>query len=316
MQSGANMIHAPVRLAIISLVVISSPIIVLSARADAIRYVVTNLGRVTTPVGGDIYDGDNPQYRDGRAPHFDALGNVTYSPVVPYGYYVNAPIFHGPKPPGYQWTQPGDPTDNMYATVSAGSYSAGIANSSPIVGSHVFISDGATTRLLSDYTYGGPLGINRLGQMTTGGVHYDALYDFRDGSTKPLYGLIGDSAARGSALGINDLGQVVGRSAYDPVNPFGGMHAWLALTPGAGFPTDLNGLIDPKSRWLLESASGISNDGRIAGVGLDGNGSLSYYLLTPRAVPEPTTLALLVVGAAVLVISHRRRSGRAGSEAC
>ena len=60
--------------------------------------------------------------------------------------------------------------------------------------------------------------------------------------------------------------------------------------------TDLNSLIDPSSGWTLWSVNAINNRGQIIG-----EGNLGAFLLTPVSVPEPSTLALLGVGAVSLL---------------
>jgi probable HAF family extracellular repeat protein len=93
-----------------------------------------------------------------------------------------------------------------------------------------------------------------------------------------------------NARGINASGQVVGASdttggtlqsgfLYDPVN---GM-------------VDLNSLINPSSGWFLGIATAINDAGQITGQGLI-NGRVDAYLLTPVAVPEPSSVVLAAFG--------------------
>ncbi|MDB5352651.1 MAG: putative exosortase interaction proteinHAF family repeat protein [Planctomycetota bacterium] len=273
------------------------------------RYAVTDMGAVTPAAVRDSNDGNFPQYRDGRAPHFDAAGLVTFGTALPSNFRED-PTFHGPVPP--QLAVDGYNPTTYFTTASAGQYSAGVV-SGPINRQEydTFISDGSTSRLLFSgsplFTFGAN-GINRGGQMISGSVGGSSLYDFRTGTTTVSPGI--DSLVYSSvALGMNNLGQVVGRSHYSIYQLTDDTHAWLALTPGVGLPTDLNDLIDPKSGWLLQSASGIADDGRIVGVGLDGQGRGHYFLLTPQSVPEPATIALVGAGSLLLIRRRRKEKG-------
>ncbi len=75
--------------------------------------------------------------------------------------------------------------------------------------------------------------------------------------------------------GINDAGHVVGLSAT--VWSTWGAFLWTSYSG----MVDLNDLIDPFSGWLLDSAYDISNDGRIVGQGVNPQGFLRGFLLTP-----------------------------------
>jgi probable HAF family extracellular repeat protein len=100
-----------------------------------------------------------------------------------------------------------------------------------------------------------------------------------------------------SAWGINSLGQVVG----DGDIPSGTIHALLFNN---GTVTDLNGLISPSSGWVLTEATSISDSGYIVGSRMH-NGQTAAYLLTP--VPEPSSIALVAIGAGALYILRHRR---------
>jgi uncharacterized membrane protein len=98
------------------------------------------------------------------------------------------------------------------------------------------------------------------------------------------------------ARGINDNGEIVG--------------ACFNHTPGAGFATlfdptgngnniDLNTvLVNPLSGCILREAYSINNDGWIVGYMYTSGDGFHAFLLTP--VPEPTTFALLGLGALIL----------------
>ncbi len=118
------------------------------------------------------------------------------------------------------------------------------------------------------------------------------------GTTAMLGTLPGATGADGVAL--NDIGQVVGTS---------GPSAFL-WSSGSGM-LNLNNLLDPASGngWTLQHAVGINNLGQIVGTGLL-NGVSESFLLTPMAVPEPTTITLAAMAFVVLltrrVVSCRR----------
>ena len=68
---------------------------------------------------------------------------------------------------------------------------------------------------------------------------------------------------------------------------------------------DLNNLISSNCGWTLEDAVAINNKGQIVGYGINPSGQTDVFLLTPT--PEPSTLALLTVGAISLLVYARRR---------
>jgi probable HAF family extracellular repeat protein len=98
-------------------------------------------------------------------------------------------------------------------------------------------------------------------------------------------------------LGINNSGQIVGAS---------GGRAFLY---SGGAMVDLNSLIDPLSGWALGNAWAINDAGQITGWGYIG-GRQNAFLLTP--VPEPSSIALLILSVPLLVLHNSRRSGRGG----
>lgn len=91
-------------------------------------------------------------------------------------------------------------------------------------------------------------------------------------------------ALNSHASAINASGQVVGDADYlaswdaqpEP-------HAFLYDTDGTLY--DLNELIPADSGWTLNSALGISDDGRIVGYGTAPDGETRAFLLTPSPVP-------------------------------
>jgi uncharacterized membrane protein len=171
-------------------------------------------------------------------------------------------------------------------------------------------------------TTGNPLLYNN-GQITpiTGfnSPQVDALNDlgqvaFQDGSTLKNYLWQNGSATLLASLpgtvfadpiALNNKSQLVGFSEFGP-----GPLAATLWEDGSAY--DLNTLIDPNSGWLLSTATGITDDGTIVGMGsYDGQGEI--FLLTPTSgdpsalgsVPEPTTLSVLAL--AMLPLHRRRR---------
>jgi probable HAF family extracellular repeat protein len=138
------------------------------------------------------------------------------------------------------------------------------------------------------------------GTATIAGGSYRAfLYS---GSTMANLGTLGGTASY--AWGINDGGQVVG-SAKTAGNAAD--HAFLF---SGSTMIDLNSSIDPHSGWTLAEAHAINNAGQIVGFGTNALGKTHAFLLTP--VPEPSTLALLVMGGIGLIAWGWRRKWATG----
>jgi probable HAF family extracellular repeat protein len=89
------------------------------------------------------------------------------------------------------------------------------------------------------------------------------------------------------ASGINDSGDVVGRSGIQDGTYGGDVHAFLKES---GQPMiDLNTLIPADSGWTITSASAINNNGQIAANGYQDGGGQHALLLTPTSsdIPPP-----------------------------
>lgn len=78
-----------------------------------------------------------------------------------------------------------------------------------------------------------------------------------------------------SAYGINNAGQIVGRSRFNPT--LTERHGFLWQN---GTMSDLNNLIPANSGFVLEVADDINNRGQIVGTMLDSNGFRHAFLLT------------------------------------
>jgi probable HAF family extracellular repeat protein len=102
------------------------------------------------------------------------------------------------------------------------------------------------------------------------------------------------------ANAINDSGAVVGGFAA------GSSRYAFVWTPSGG-PLNLNDVIDPTAGISLNQAQAINNAGQIVGFGKLTSGGTSEYafLLTPVSVPEPASLLLFVVSAAMTVAQRR-----------
>jgi hypothetical protein len=109
-------------------------------------------------------------------------------------------------------------------------------------------------------------------------------------------GINGDNTS-GSAYGINDDGQIVGRENT--------MAYLWSTTPGSGVA--LSSLVNNLGGWTLTTAWAIDDAGDVVGYGANPAGHADAFLLTP--VPEPSTLVLLLASAVCLLgFAWRRRT--------
>ncbi len=102
------------------------------------------------------------------------------------------------------------------------------------------------------------------------------------------------------AASINSLGQIVG-SATNNLTDLG-----RAVLFEDGKVIDLNSLLPANSGWLLQDATAINDSGQVLGWGTY-NGTSESFLLNLETVPEPTTVLLFGVMAAVGVARTVRR---------
>lgn len=70
---------------------------------------------------------------------------------------------------------------------------------------------------------------------------------------------------------------------------------------------DMNQLLPPQSGWELETAMDINDRGDIVGEGRLNGQSKSFILTGVSPVPEPTVLASMLCGCALLLVTARRR---------
>jgi probable HAF family extracellular repeat protein len=151
-------------------------------------------------------------------------------------------------------------------------------------------------------------GINDEGQVvgeaqTAAGQYHAFLYS----SNGPMQDLGALGGINSWANGINTSGQIVG-SVY--TGYYGGTYHYTAFLCSGGKMADLNSLIDPTAGYTVTVAYDINDAGQIVGYGSVGSGEEHAFLLTPT--PEPSTLALLSIGALTL-LAYAWRKRTAGS---
>ncbi len=188
----------------------------------------------------------------------------------------------------------------------------GSVENSGYASAYAFLYSGGTIQNLG--TFGGQYsqadGINNAGQLvggayTSSGAEHAFLHT-GSGSLNSVTDDLGTLSApynyRSEALGINNSGQVVGWSSS------GANTGEQAFLYSGGTMNNLNNFIPSASGWTLEQATGINDNGQICGYGINPSGQTDSFLLTPTApTPEPSTVALLGVGAVALIGYRWRR---------
>ena len=172
------------------------------------------------------------------------------------------------------------------------------------------LPDGAAGALdpLTDMTDSKACGVNNVDQavgVSWGGVPGDNFFHhwpskwkiYRDaGQPQEKINLGNLGGSEGCAYAINDAGDAVGYST----TAGGDKRACVWWGDSTG-PTDLNDYVPSDSGWVFEEARDINEDGWIVGWG-SYNGEEHGFLL----IPEPTCVALLVIGGVALL--RRRKS--------
>ena len=177
---------------------------------------------------------------------------------------------------------------------------AGGSSGGPGGGAATLWSSGTITKLEPEFS--AATAINEAGQIVGNDGQEPVLWS--GGILTDLGTLPGAGAAEPYA--INDLGQVVGVS--DDIN---GVYA--TLWDGTSV-IDLNNVLTSSGKgWTLEYAEGINDSGEIAGWGVNPQGQIDAFLLTPcpscqvYVVPESRTWALMLLGLAGLGFAGYRQ---------
>jgi len=109
------------------------------------------------------------------------------------------------------------------------------------------------------------------------------------------------------AWSINDSGLAVGAAYTDPEHDDLDHRAFI--WDSVDGIQDLNGMLDSSGAgWTLLVAQDINSRGQIVGWGVNPSGSTHAFLLTPAIIPEPSTLWIWSLLAALGIFAgHRRR---------
>ena len=250
-------------------------------------------------------------YQGGQYTTFDVNGGPTTPTSINNagtiaGYYTDANGLHGFTMAGSTLTTIDDPN------AVHGTFVFGINNQGVVGGYYYdnsFVAHGfslsGTTFTPIDVPGAGPpagetpgtfaQGINDSGRFVGGafGPHIGAVGFRFDGTNYTTFTVPGSTSTFGA--GINDAGDIVGHEFAS------GFHGFVNI--GGTYTT-----IDDPNSVLGTMPSGINQPGVIVGSYLDANAHAFGFIATPAAVPEPSTLALAVLGALTLLAA---RSGAA-----
>ncbi len=146
-----------------------------------------------------------------------------------------------------------------------------------------------------------PSAINQNGQVAGGG-HTSSAYNSQTHAFLWSSGIMTDLGTLGGynswAYGINNDGQVVGRSSRSTTN-----NSDAAFLYSGGNMTDLNNLIPASPGWTLTQANAINGSGQIVGFGFNPSGQTHAFLLTPVPVPHRATASAVVSNGVVANIT-------------
>ena len=132
-----------------------------------------------------------------------------------------------------------------------------------------------------------------VGDATTSGNQFDHAFSYSGGDMTDLGTLGGSSSV---AHGINSSGTIVG----DAYTSSGADHAF---SYSGGVMTDLAPYLASLGLTGTSEAEAIDDNGDIVGYGTTAGGQAHAFLL--EVVPEPSTVALLALGGAALLLRRR-----------
>ena len=92
-----------------------------------------------------------------------------------------------------------------------------------------------------------------------------------------------DGSGSNVATGINATGTIVGYALAPGTARPSGVASMLAVRWDGGKIASLNDLLPAGSGWTLYAANGINHSGQIVGVGLNPDGAVRGFVLTPAA---------------------------------
>ena len=146
-------------------------------------------------------------------------------------------------------------------------------------------------------------GISPDGKYVVGSNGFSGQSFIWSAATGALVPSLPGVSSGGTLYGINDSGWAVGNSGGQYANPF------LVADGTTYLMADIitNGADWNFSTTTSASAMGIAADGSIVGTAQFNGVEHAYLATLVAAVPEPSTYALMLAGAAVVGVASRRR---------
>jgi probable HAF family extracellular repeat protein len=194
---------------------------------------------------------------------------------------------------------------SLAACINQGGLAAGIVNNHAAV-----FSAGTTTVIDSSWSEGSEVyGMNANGEIVGNAISIDSPQDvfgfvYSNGTVTNL--------GTADAGGLNDYGQLVGAVAV----PSNGIVYGALWQSASASPINLNGLISPSSHWNLGPAEGINNAGEIVGRGVNPEGQIDAYLLTPLEPGDANGDGRVDINDLTIVLANFGQSGCAWSQGC